>query len=421
MTRSLSLAMSLLIGLFGMRNESAQAPAKEPVEAGTLPTDGQGRPLNLGFESGTLADWTAEGMRSRVSRSRGTRSTVAGETCTVGHAGRFWVGTYERGGDRAQGTLTSVPFRVTRPFASFLVGAGSRDGTAVELIKKQTGDVIFRASGDDLEDMERVVVDLSPSLGQEIMIRLVDRETAGWGHINFDDFRLHDARPDVPPRRRPATADVYQHAGLDPEAAARAMTVPPGLPRHPLRRRARRRPADRDGDRRPGPALGRRGVLVSPSRPRRPGTRPHPDLRGHRRRRPVRHAQGLRRPAEPRQRPGSSASAASGSARRLICSSSPTRTATTGPMARRRSCSTAGASTTRTRRSTPSPGGPTAGSTAATGCSPTRSSASPARRATGVHRSTPASGGTTRPGTSSRSSPTARATPGASTSTRAGR
>ena len=61
------------------------------------------------------------------------------------------------------------------------------------------------------------------------MIRLVDRETVGWGHINFDDFRLHATRPDVPPRRRPAMRDVYQHAGLDPEAAARAMTVPPGF------------------------------------------------------------------------------------------------------------------------------------------------------------------------------------------------
>ena len=62
------------------------------------------------------------------------------------------------------------------------------------------------------------------------MIRLVDRESVGWGHINFDDFRLHDTKPAraaAAAGRRPL--DVYAHAGLDPEEAARAMTVPPGF------------------------------------------------------------------------------------------------------------------------------------------------------------------------------------------------
>ena len=191
--------------------------------------DGRGRPLNLGFETGTLADWTADGDAFQgqpiegdaVHRRRGDMSSR--------HAGRFWVGSYERGGDPPKGTLTSVPFRVTKPFASFLIGGGSHDGTAVELVLADSGTVVFRATGDDVEDMERVVADLSQYVGKDVRIRLVDRETVGWGHINFDDFRLHDARPDVPPRRRPSSADVYQHAGLDPEAAARAMTVPPGF------------------------------------------------------------------------------------------------------------------------------------------------------------------------------------------------
>jgi putative membrane-bound dehydrogenase-like protein len=176
-----------------------------------------------------LADWSAEGDAFRgqpvegdtVHRRRGDMSSR--------HAGRFWLGSYERGGDPPRGTLTSVPFRVTRPFASFLIGGGSHDGTAVELLLEDTGKVFYRATGDDLEDMERVVVDLSPYLGKEVRIRLLDRETVGWGHINFDDFRLHAVRPDVPRRRRPATRDVYQHSGLGPEEAARAMTVPPGF------------------------------------------------------------------------------------------------------------------------------------------------------------------------------------------------
>ena len=64
-----------------------------------------------------------------------------------------------------------------------------------------------------------------------------------------------------------------------------------------------------------------------------------------------------------------------------------------------------GAIKTRTRRSTPSPGAPTAGSMAATASSPIRASANPVRPMTSARRSTPASGAIIRPGMSSRSSP----------------
>jgi putative membrane-bound dehydrogenase-like protein len=201
----------------------------ESSSGGTIPADPQGRPLNLGFETGTLADWTSEGTAfegqpiegDTVSRRRGDMQS--------GHAGRFWVGTFEKSGNGARGTLTSVPFRVSKRYASFLVGGGSGATTSVELIRKDTGRVFFRASGDDCEDLERVVVDLSPHRGREIFIRLVDGGSGGWGHINFDDFRLHDDHPAVPPRRRPGAVDIYAYAGLAPEQAAREMTVPRGF------------------------------------------------------------------------------------------------------------------------------------------------------------------------------------------------
>ena len=225
MTASIVAFLFLVDPAYG----SQDAPSANPGAAGVLPTDAAGRHLNLGFETGTLADWTAEGSAfegqpiegDTVSRRRGDMHS--------GHVGRFWVGSYEKTGDPAKGTLTSVPFRVSKPFASFLVGAGSHAGTCVEIVRNDTGQVIFRAFGDDREDLERVAVDLSGHLGREIVIRLVDRETVGWGHINFDDFRLHDTKPDLPPRRRAGTPDLFTHAGLGPEEAARAMTVPPGF------------------------------------------------------------------------------------------------------------------------------------------------------------------------------------------------
>ena len=228
MTRSVYAAMGLLV-LLAPASAPADPPKGRPADAGILPTDASGRPLNLDFETGTLADWTAEGDAFRGQPVEGDTVHRRRDDMSSRHAGRFWVGTYERGGDPPRGTLTSAPFRVTRPFASFLVGGGSHHGTSVDLVLKDNGKVIFGATGDDLEDMERVVADLSAFVGKEITIRLVDRDTVGWGHINFDDFRLHGTRPDVPPRRRPSNLDVYQHAGLGPEAAASAMTVPPGF------------------------------------------------------------------------------------------------------------------------------------------------------------------------------------------------
>ena len=220
----LSISVAILAGLAG-----ASPQIERQTSEGTVPQSASGRPLNLGLEAGDLTDWTAQGEAFKgqpidgdtVSRRRGDMHSK--------HEGRFWVGTFEKSGDAPQGTLTSKPFLVSKPFASFLVAGGSHPETCVELIRSDTGQVIFRASGDDREDLERVVVDLSAHLGKDIVIRLVDSESGGWGHINFDDFRLHDLKPDVPARRRPSTIDTYAYAGLAPEDAARAMSVPPGF------------------------------------------------------------------------------------------------------------------------------------------------------------------------------------------------
>src|SRR5206468_2835880 len=79
-----------------------------------------------------------------------------------------------------------------------------------------------------------VAVDLRPHLGKEIFIRLVDKHTGHWGHINFDDFRFHSDKPELPARETHGAqpvglADVYKHAGLPPEKAAQVMTVPEGF------------------------------------------------------------------------------------------------------------------------------------------------------------------------------------------------
>ena len=210
--------VAIIVAVSGLAT-AQQAP-------GVLPTDAGGVPLNFDFESGTLKDWTAEGDAFEGMPIEGDAVAARRSDMKSRHAGRFWVGTYERKGDAATGTLTSVPFVATKPFASFLIGGGSTPGTCVEVVRKDSGRIVARVSGVATEDMHRAAVDLTPHVGKEVFVRVVDRGTVGWGHINFDDFRLHDTRP---ASTAPLPPDVIQYAGLPPEKAAAAMTVPEGF------------------------------------------------------------------------------------------------------------------------------------------------------------------------------------------------
>jgi putative membrane-bound dehydrogenase-like protein len=229
--------------------------------AGIIPAGKDGQPLNLNFESGSLKDWTATGNAFNKQPIKGdtVAKRLAGTTRrdTSAHEGEYWIGGYELNlGDKPTGTLSSVPFKVTHPWASFLFAGGNLPGTRVELVRADNQQVIFTARGVRREALQPVVVDVQPHAGKEIFIRLVDEETTGWGHINFDDFRFHAEKPavpgsaGVPPASSPKAAakknadatpappgdlppvDEFKHAGLKPEEAARAMTVPPGFKVH---------------------------------------------------------------------------------------------------------------------------------------------------------------------------------------------
>jgi putative membrane-bound dehydrogenase-like protein len=207
------------------------APALAPAD-GVLPVGADGKPLNFNFETGSLKDWTASGDAFRGQPIKGDTVYPRRNDMRSQHQGQYWIGTYERSGDGPQGTLTSVPFKVTHPWASFLVGGGPHETTCVELVRQDSNQVFSQTSGLEEENLRRAVIDLRPQLGKEIFIRLVDRHSGHWGHINFDDFRFHAVRPDYPARAvLPALPppDLYRFAGLAPQKAAQAMTVPKGF------------------------------------------------------------------------------------------------------------------------------------------------------------------------------------------------
>ena len=220
MTRLLSIALLLF------------APIALAAD-GVLPVGADGKPLNLDFETGTLKDWTATGTAFDDQPIKGDTVAKRRPDSRSRHQGNYWIGGYEIHEDKPKGTLTSATFKVTHPWATYLVGGGRQEETYVEIVRKDTGEVFHRASGMDLEDMRSVVVDLKVLQDKEIFIRIVDNHTGGWGHVNFDDFRFHKEKPTVAeaitPRPMGMKDDLYKFEGQAPEDAAKNMTVPPGF------------------------------------------------------------------------------------------------------------------------------------------------------------------------------------------------
>ena len=220
------------------RIDVSDAPRVPPE--GDLPV-ANGKPLDLGFESGTLENWTVEGDAFAVVSGQAASGTGASVS---GRAGSYSVSSMA-GRNSRRGTLSSTPFRVSAPYASFLISGGAFASTRVELVTAGDNKVIYTISGANHDMLRPAVVDLSGYVGRDIFVRVVDDETGAptavylkespWAHINFDNFRFHASKPYFPNEITPTETatlppmDPVPHAGLSPKAAAAAMTVPKGF------------------------------------------------------------------------------------------------------------------------------------------------------------------------------------------------
>jgi putative membrane-bound dehydrogenase-like protein len=194
---------------------------------GVLPAV-NGTPLNMDFDGGALDGWTPTGDAFQL----------------VKEPGGYRVSSSPAGSAR-RGTLSSVPFRVTHPYASFLVAGGAFTSTRVEVVLAGDERVVYSISGAEQPALRPAVVDLRPHAGREIFVRLVDEETGAptavyikenpWAHITFDNFRLHESKPYFPDELTAADIntlppmDPVMHAGLSGADAVRAMQVPKGF------------------------------------------------------------------------------------------------------------------------------------------------------------------------------------------------
>lgn len=175
------------------------------------------------FETGLLVGWFATGNAFDYQPTYGDNSRrrmvykgverdeslTSGEPQASRAQGRYYIGTYEKRpgnttdylfpdndycegniqGDTPMGTLTSDPFFIQGDFISFLIGGGCDHLTEyVELIVD--GFATIRATGQCAESMNLAQWDVSAHRGRVAQIRIVDKSSSHWGHLNVDDIQF---------------------------------------------------------------------------------------------------------------------------------------------------------------------------------------------------------------------------------------
>jgi M6 family metalloprotease-like protein len=218
MRKQILLSSAITLGLWG---------AIIPSSADDFTTD---------FEAGYLRGWTKTGTAFDYQPTLGDNPTARGRGQPSNHQGNWWIGTHEKyqgqpgqtagdiQGDGPTGTLTSPEFLITGDLFSLLVGGGthfledSNGATVVEL--EVDGAMVFYATGNNTETMQRALWNISSFKGHRGRIKIIDANSGSWGHINCDDFQMLDAQG----RRLPFSAT----AAAPPAPALAVHPLPSG-------------------------------------------------------------------------------------------------------------------------------------------------------------------------------------------------
>ncbi|MFO0908045.1 MAG: GH32 C-terminal domain-containing protein [Isosphaeraceae bacterium] len=178
------------------------------------------------FESNDYKGWKTTGNAFGEKPAHGT---LPGQMEVSGFLGHGLVNSF-LGGDDATGTLTSLPFRIERPYLNFLIGGGMHPGeTCLDLlvdgqVARSTTGPNDRAGG--TERLDWAAWDVSEFLGKSVMLRIVDNRKGGWGHINVDQIVQSDRKRGVAPVSRVLTVDKrYLHLPVTRSAPVRRVGV----------------------------------------------------------------------------------------------------------------------------------------------------------------------------------------------------
>ncbi len=215
--RFLAVRLALVVGVVGL---IGAAPARAFDSPDLVIAD---------FEGDSYAGWIAEGEAFGTGPARGT---LPGQMAVSGFLGHGLVNSFLKG-DGSTGTLTSPPFRIERHYLNFLIGGGAHAGaTCMDLMIE--GKVARTATGPNerpggTEQLDWASWNVREFLGRTAVLRIVDRESGGWGHINVDQIVQSDQnRGIVPARREVVAGSRYLLLPVREDAAPRRVRVRSG-------------------------------------------------------------------------------------------------------------------------------------------------------------------------------------------------
>jgi len=177
-----------------------------------------GETIRFDFETGDLQGWEViEGQFDYLISDRPQfHNRYPGVSPRYNKQGTYYLSTVEQqpgqpSADRMTGVVESPIFVLADGRASFLIGGGKYDDTYVALCTLD-GKEVIRACGRNTEIMRRVEWKVPELVGRSVFIRIVDRNSGGWGHITFDDFTAKGVLDASANRRRQA---LREQARLD--------------------------------------------------------------------------------------------------------------------------------------------------------------------------------------------------------------
>lgn len=137
------------------------------------------------FEGDSFGGWAAEGDAFGVQPAGGA---LKNQNFVDGFAGNGFANSFH-GGDDSFGILISPEFMIERDYVNFLIGGGTHDGTYMELLIDGERIYITRPVV-ETESLHWSSWDVKSYRGKKAVIRVVDNQQGGWGHIMVDQVEM---------------------------------------------------------------------------------------------------------------------------------------------------------------------------------------------------------------------------------------
>jgi len=187
-----------------------QCSAEHPPQTQTI----QKRPdiLFEDFEKTTYEGWTVEGQAFgtgpvAIKDIPGYQGDVKGSGRRVVNSHASAPGDTVGNKDAATGTLLSRPFTIKRYYISFRIGGGNHNpqadinmltgkgnagGTGMELWID--GKSVRFVTGHNANQMRTESIDVTDLQGKTAQLKIIDRESGGWGNIGIDEIVFTDEK-----------------------------------------------------------------------------------------------------------------------------------------------------------------------------------------------------------------------------------